>query len=94
MNNLKNLNEDFLALISAIRSHLEFYQELGLTHIGRSSLLSDVSPNISPLIIDNSTNITLEDMAKKILSQQISFHYLSLRIKTKFLFLLLNNHPQ
>ncbi len=76
MNNLKNLNEDFLALISAIRSHLEFYQELGLTHIGRNNLRSKVNPNISlaePAPINNPT-IMLENISSKtLLSTDQSF---------------------
>lgn len=69
MSKINNLNEDFLALILTIRSHLEFYQELGLTHINQSNSFSGATPAISLVestqTIDNSTNVVLEDMAKK-----------------------------
>jgi DNA polymerase len=68
MNTKKNLNEELLALTTALKSHLEFYKELGLTAIGSSSLQSNINKfvlqekvktTIYPKILD------LEHMAKQ-----------------------------
>lgn len=56
MNNQNSNSEDLLALILAVRNQLEFYQDLGLTHIG--STKNTTLENI--LSFDNT-----ENMAKK-----------------------------
>lgn len=68
MKNDESFKEDFLALVSTVRSHLEFYRELGLTNIEFSNSAksannsSSLIPNTNP---DHLESNILEDMAKK-----------------------------